>query len=276
MKNAKRSIWTAIFLAATLTTTTACGGIKDSAPQEVPKVIAAESAAPSVSPSPSASATKKAPAPPAIKGIVTDGTSSFVQTTFDETDEDWDVDMTAANSGAKAMSEAEVQEAWEAVATFLAEQGIDSELRAGSAADNPAVFNKWVEDNASKFVARAKFVPGEASKGNTLDNQWGIQQDDAELGLTYNNGGSKPRILERTIHQGQVELNADGSLTFSPSFEYKMAVKDASGKDRKAVNTAQFVTTAVKEDGAWKISKNKGTFRPLQLVNADGSTSQVR
>jgi hypothetical protein len=274
LKNARLTL-TALAIAASFSLT-ACGGANGSAPQEAPKVNAAESAAPSASPSPSPS-TKKAVVPPAIKGVVTDGTSSFLQTTVDETNAGWEIDLSVTTDATKAkLDKADVQDAWEVAAKFLAEEGIDSPLRAGGAADNPEVFNKWVEENRSRFVTGAKFVPGEADKGNTLDSTWGIQQDDADFGLTYDNGGTKPRVTERTITQGQVEFNEDGSFAFSPSIEYKMAVKDATGKDKTVQGTARFVTTVVQEDGTWKIRKNSATFYPIKFMNSDGTTTQVR
>jgi hypothetical protein len=282
MKNAKLTILP--FALAAVLGLSGCGGvIGGSAPMEAPMTSATGSAAPdasasaSPSPSASASATEKVIVPPATKGVVTDGTSTWMQTTADETDADWDVDMMTMTDSAKAKADkSKLEGAWHATATFLAEQGIDSELRAGGAADNPEVFNKWVEDNASKFVEGAKFVPGEASKGNTLDTEWGIQQDDADLAITYGTA-SKPRILERDFVLNGIEFNEAGNeVTFSVSVSYTMAYTDATGADKVAEGSSNFVNTVVDEKGEWKVKKNKGTFYPLKTVNADGSKSTLK
>lgn len=275
MRNTK-TVFTSVAIAAAFLLS-GCGGIKGSAPQEVPKVIAAESAAPSASPSPSPSATKKAPAPPAIKGVATDGMSTWMQTTFDKSDADWDVDMTSMTDADEAkVDKPKLEGAWQAAAIFLAEQGIDSELRSRSAEADPDVFAKWVADNAPKFAEGAKFVPGEAGKGNFLSAQWGIQQDDAELGITYGTG-SKPRILERDFVLNAIKMNEAGSeVEFSVSVPYKMAYTDASGVALVAEGHSNFVTTVVDEGGEWKIKKNSGTFYPLQTINSNGTKSTLK
>lgn len=278
MKNAKRLTLTALVIAAAIGLT-GCGGINGSAPQEVPKVITTESAAPAVaaSPSPSATATKKVVVPPATKGVVTDGTSSWLQTTIDSTDADWDVDLTTMTDADKAkVDKAKLQAAWESTATFIAEQGIDSELRSRSAEANPEVFAKWVADNAPTFVDGAKFIPGEASKGNFLSYQAGIQQDDAELGITYGTG-SKPRILERDFVLSAIEMNNAGTeAKFNVRVSYKMAYTDAKGASKVAEGSSDFVTTVVDESGKWKIKSNKGTFYPPKTINSDGTKSTLK
>jgi hypothetical protein len=207
---------------------------------------------------------------PITKGVVTDGKDSWVQTSIDKTDPDFLVDLSNVDDATKAkLSEAELQAAWEPVAKFLAEEGIDSPLRSAAAADNPEIFKKWVADNSNRFVKGAKFVPGDANQGNTLDNVWGIKQDKKESGLSYDTAGSKPRIINRFITTGTVEVGEDGSVKFLPSVAYKMAVKNAQGTEQIASDTIKFSTTSVKEDGVWKISRNQGTFYPMQFKNVD-------
>ena len=109
-------------------------------------------------PSSSPSAASSPRVAPVNKGVVTDGKSTWVQTTIDKTDPDFEVKLTNASTAVKALPKQDVQEAWEVVAKFLAEEGIDSPLRSAAAANNPAVFNKWVADNSSRFVKGAKFV----------------------------------------------------------------------------------------------------------------------
>jgi hypothetical protein len=203
---------------------------------------------------------------PIAKGVVTDGRDSWVQTSIDKNDPDFQVDLSNASDAVKAMPKKDVDEAWEVVSKFLAEEGIDSPLRSSAAANNPDVFNKWVADNSSRFVKGAKFVPGDPDKGNTLDNVWGIKQDKKDAGLSYDTAGAKPRITQRFITTGTVDVE-DGGIKFLPTVSYKMAVKNAQGTEQIASDTINFSTTVVKEDGVWKISRNKGTFYPMQFKN---------
>jgi hypothetical protein len=212
---------------------------------------------------------------PATKGVVTDGKDSWVQTTINDTDPDFEVNLSNASTAVKAMPKKDVDEAWAVVVKFLTEEGIDSPLRSSAAANNPEVFNKWVADNSSRFVKGAKFVPGDPDRGNTLDSVWGIKQDKAVLGLSYDTAAAKPRIIERSITPGNISLEADGGLKFLPTASYKMGVKDSTGKAQVASDTINYNTIAIKEDGVWKIKRNQATFYPMQFLNADGTKTQV-
>jgi hypothetical protein len=250
MKNFKKTL-TAMALLATLGLT-ACSA-QDS---HAPKVIT-ETAAPSASASPTSTPTaaEKVIVPPAVKGPVADAKGRYEQTSFDSGDPSWGfpsgLQIPTEVSG--AYSTGEILEAYRASTTFLAEEGIDSTLRASGNADDDAQLAEWVAANKSKFVEGTKFLSqGETGKGYNFvaaEHLW----TDKGAPYTYEYNGS-PRITERHITLRGISAAGGGDIKFDTRITATGPVLE-NGVKKTHENSQDFVTVMRNVNGEWKIVK---------------------
>jgi hypothetical protein len=234
--------------------------------------VASASATPTATPTP----TEEVIVPPAVKGPAVDAKGKYEQTSFDSGDSSWGLPsgVQIPKEVSSAYSQDEILAAYRAGTTFIAEEGIDSILRASGNVDDDAQLAAWVAANKSKFVEGTQFLrQGKSGEGYNFvaaDNLW----TDTKAPYTYEYNGS-PRITERHIALREISAGG-GDIKFDLRIRASGPVLE-NGAKRTVENSQDFVIVMRNVNGEWKIVKE--TMQSYGLGNyleANGTKTPVK
>jgi hypothetical protein len=236
---------TAVLVAGLTSCSATATETSPTASAESPTAAATESAAPA----PSAAPANTIP----VSGVTTTSKGQYLQTTFDASEEAWDLDPAIVDPSAAAVDPAELLEGYRHILKFLAEEGIDSPLNGGG--QTPA---EWWADHEQDIAETFR----EKLRQETIDEnkqfvvrETGVQQYE---GYSYVYDPARTRLTSRSIAPSKVWLvDTIGTIAVESHVKYEFAVlpKPGTTAELRQTSSGTMAYSARKDlvDGKWRI-----------------------
>lgn len=193
--------------------------------------------------------------------IISTSFGKYRQSTITDKDPAWELPAEIVGTDVRAKYSAEqIEDAYRAVLTFTAEEGIDSALNG----EGQAVDEWWAKHKDSFHPDNQPEMLTSLEQGKAVVQREPWQEKDYE-GYSYIYDSS-PRVLDRTIDPDALWLASDGSIAVRMDVQYTMNVVPGigeSGDGRQVTNG--FMTYSIREtdSGQWGITSfmhNLNTF----------------
>lgn len=235
--------------------TSACGNtVGTTAPAPVAETTSASATAtPSATPTPTSTTDPALGAPAPTGKLVASPKGDYLQSVMTPEDPAMKLIPSTLDATAKTANQADVLAAQQFVVSFMAEEGIDSELNGGNITPEA-----WFAKNESKLSPTYKEEFRQSlneGKPFVLNEKW--QKEKYGDKYRYETSPDKPRIYDRKITLTKVWVLDNGSIAVKADISYKMPVVPKVGETKTGIQSTSGTMTysAVRDTdtGKWVI-----------------------
>lgn len=242
----------AIFV-STIAFTSACGTtVGTNAPVASETPTATASAAPTATPTRASTIDPALGAPSPTGEKVTSAKGDYLQSVMSPEDPAMKLNPAVLDATAKTANQADVLAAQKFVVSFMAEEGIDSELNGGNITPEA-----WFAKNENKLSPAYKEEFRQSlneGKPFVLNEKW--QKEKYGDKYRYETSPDQPRIYDRKITPTKVWVLDNGSIAVEADISYKMPVVPKVGETGTGVQTTVGTLT-------YSVSKDPATGKLL-------------